>query len=105
MRPTRLIPVAITLAALALSSGPLSAKTPLRDNTAINDQLLVVGLANEIRKTCGSISGRLVKGVSTLRAIHRQALSEGYSKDEIEAYVDNRDEKNRMKARGRAWLA
>lgn len=89
---------------LALAS-PVAAKTPLRDNKAINDQLLVVGLANEIRKRCGSISGRLVKGVTTLRAIHNQALSQGYTKSEIETYVDSDAEKARMKARGRAWLA
>ncbi|MEM7441023.1 MAG: DUF5333 domain-containing protein [Pseudomonadota bacterium] len=96
-------PLALILV-LALAA-PVAAKTPLRDNTKINNQLLVVGLANEIRKRCGTISGRLVKGVSTLRSIHKQALSQGYSKAEIETYVESDAEKARMKQRGRVWLA
>lgn len=99
-----------TVAALAVAlsmalAAPTGAQVPLRDNAAINDRLLVVGLANEIRKRCGSISGRLLKGVSTLRAIHRDAQRQGYTKDQIEAYVDSDAEKARMKARGRVWLA
>lgn len=100
----RITPMLFVTLALALAS-PAAAQVPLRENAAINSQLLTVGLANEIRKRCDTISGRLLKGVTTLRAIHRQALDQGYSKEEIETYVDSRVEKDRMKARGRAWLA
>ena len=97
------IPLALIL--VAALAAPVAAKTPLRENTKINNQLLVVGLANEIRKRCNTISGRLVKGVSTLRAIHNQAISQGYTKAEIETYVESDAEKARMKKRGRTWLA
>lgn len=98
----RAIPAAILAMSLA---APVAANPPLRDNQAINDRLLVVGLANEIRKRCDSISGKLIKGVTTLRAIHRDAVAQGYSRSEIETYVDSDAEKDRMKARGRVWLA
>lgn len=98
------IGMALVLTATLAGAPQAGTQVPLRDNKAINGQLLTVGLANEIRKRCDSISGRLLKGVATLRAIHRQALSEGYTRDEIESYVEDDAEKARMKARGRVWL-
>ena len=83
---------------------PAAAKIPLRDNIQINNQRLIVGIANEIRKRCAGISGRLVKGARILHAIHRQAFDQGYTKTEIETYVASAAEKARMKERGRAWL-
>lgn len=98
----RMILFAAVLSAIAL---PAAALVPLAENREINDRLLAVGLANEIRKRCDEIGGRLLKGVMTLQAIHREALSQGYTREEIEAYVESDAEKARMKARGRAWLA
>lgn len=92
----------ILMVALAI---PAIGKTPLRENSTINNQLLVVGLANEIRKRCDSISGRLLKGASKLRSIQKQAIAQGYSKDEIRTYVESDVEKDRMKEIGRVWLA
>lgn len=80
------------------------ANPPLREVKQINDGLLYVGLADEIRKTCDGISGRMFKGIGRLRSIHRLALDMGYSKGEIEAFVDNRAEKNRLKALGKTYL-
>ena len=80
------------------------ANPPLREVKRINDGLLYVGLADEIRKTCDGISGRIFKGIGRLRSIHRLAQDMGYSKAEIEAFVDNRAEKNRLKALGKTYL-
>lgn len=80
------------------------ANPPLREVKSINDGLLAVGLADEIRKNCSSISGRVFKGVARLRGIHKTAVDMGYSKQEIETFVDSRAEKNRLKARGQAYL-
>lgn len=80
------------------------ANPPLREVKQINDGLLYVGLADEIRKTCDGISGRIFKGIGRLRSIHRLAQDMGYSKAEIEAFVDNRAEKNRLKALGKTYL-
>lgn len=97
----RILMIATVTTMLATSA---LANPPLREVKSINDGLLAVGLADEIRKNCDSISGRLIKGVSRLRSIHKSAVSMGYSKTEIETFVDSRAEKNRLKARGRAYL-
>ncbi|MEJ6708035.1 MAG: DUF5333 domain-containing protein [Amylibacter sp.] len=89
---------------LFLMAGPVSAKPPLREVQSINDGLLVVGIADKIRKNCDSISGNIFKGIARLRSIHKSALKMGYNKEEIEAFVDDRAEKDRLKDRGRAYL-
>ncbi|MCP5073574.1 MAG: DUF5333 domain-containing protein [Rhodobacteraceae bacterium] len=80
------------------------ANPPLREVKHINDGLLVVGLANEIRKNCNSISGRLIKGYTYLKSLERQARSMGYTQAEIDTFVDDRTEKNRLKAKGEKYL-
>ncbi len=97
----RILMIAMLSTMLATSA---MANPPLREVKSINDGLLYVGLADEIRKNCGSISGRIFKGIARLRAIHKSAQDMGYSKQEIETFVDSRAEKDRLKARGRAYL-
>ena len=90
------IPVILATAAVA--------NPPLREVRSINDGLLAVGLADEIRKNCGSISGRILRGIARLRSIHNSAKAMGYSNQEIKVFVDSRAEKNRLKARGKSYL-
>jgi len=80
------------------------ANPPLREVKSINDGLLAVGLADEIRKNCGSISGRILRGIALLRSIQNSARAMGYSDQEIKSFVDSRAEKNRLKARGKSYL-
>ncbi|MDB4558758.1 DUF5333 domain-containing protein [Amylibacter sp.] len=95
--------IVITIMSLTIATSAL-ANPPLRDVKPINDGLLYVGLADEIRKNCKSISGRLFRGVGRLRAIHKSAVDMGYSKSEIETFVESRAEKNRLKALGQSYL-
>ena len=81
-----------------------SANPPLGEVRSINDGLLAVGLADEIRKNCGSISGRILRGIARLRSIQKSARAMGYSDKEIKTFVDSRVEKNRLKARGKSYL-
>ena len=96
--------MAIVLTTALLGSTAL-AKPPLREVKPINDGLLAVGLADEIRKNCGSISGRVIKGLFYLKSLEKQARSMGYTRAEIETFVDNRAEKDRLRARGEIYLA
>tara|TARA_Y100000385_G_C13002185_1_gene597772 strand:+ start:343 stop:822 length:480 start_codon:yes stop_codon:yes gene_type:complete len=98
MRIFLIATIAVFLATAAV------ANPPLREVRSINDGLLAVGLADEIRKNCGSISGRILRGIARLRSIHNSAKAMGYSNQEIKVFVDSRAEKNRLKARGKSYL-
>lgn len=97
-----------TLFAAAIAAGlpaMAGAKPPLREVDEINDQLFYGAVANEIDKYCDSISGRRMKAISVLWSLKSRANDLGYSDKEIRAYVESREEKDRMRARGEAYLA
>lgn len=81
------------------------AKPHLRDVKSINDGLLAVGIADEIRKSCPSISARMFKALRFMNALENQAEAMGYSSTEIKAYVKSPQEKANMRARGEVYLA
>ncbi len=81
-----------------------SAKPAIRDVRELDEGLYTVGLANEIRKKCPKISGRLVKGMTELRRLHTRAIQLGYSEDEIRAHVKSDVEKDRLRARAAKYM-
>ncbi len=100
MRATKVISLILATALLTSAAG---AKPPLRE-TEIDSALLSVGLADEIRKSCPDISARLIRALSTLRAIKARALALGYSEREIDAYRSSPEEKARIRALGEQRL-
>ena len=98
----RLILSTVLLAALAV---PATAKPPLRDVAAIDDGLMAIAIADEIRKSCDDIRARMVRAMSTINDLKSQARALGYSDDEIEDYVTSKSEKARMRSKATAFLA
>ena len=96
--------LAATLSA-ALAAGSAAAKPPLRDVAAIDDGLLAVGVADEIRNLCDSIDARMMTALMRLQGLKSEARSRGYTDKEIERYVTSKAEKARMRRRGEAYLA
>lgn len=94
----------IALLSLGVLAAPVSAKPPLREVAAIDDALLDVGIADAIRKNCPTINARLVRATSFLWKIKGQANDLGYTDAEIDAYRKSDAEKERLKARGRAFF-
>lgn len=81
------------------------AKPPLRDVKEIDDELYYIAIANEISEYCPSISGRRLKAIGVMWGLKSKANNLGYSDDEIRAYVESDAEKDRMRAKGEAYLA
>ena len=63
-----------------------------------------MSVADEIRKRCDSISARIFAGLSLMRELEAKAMERGYSKAEIEAYVTDKEEKRKMRARADAYI-
>lgn len=96
-----ILPIVLSAAIAA----PAIAKPPLRDVAAIDNGLMSVAIADEIRKKCDGISARMVRALSTLEGLKSEARGLGYSNDEIEDYVTSKSEKRRMRAKATAYLA
>lgn len=98
----RLIPAVLALATLA---APVHAKPPLRDVAQIDNALMPIAIANEIRQKCDGINGRLILGFRQLEKLKGMAKDMGYSNEEIDDYVTSKAEKERMRKKAETWLA
>ena len=90
---------------LSLATGPVAAKPHLRDVPEIDDTILAVGIADEIRKNCPTISARMIRAIGVVNGLKPKARELGYSEAEIDAYRKSDTERNRLKAERRAYLA
>ena len=89
----------------AVSANAAAANPPLREVARVDDGLLYVAIANEIRKNCDEISARFGQGIQTLRGLNRYARDLGYSQFEIDAFTDSEFEKDRLRARGALYYS
>jgi len=96
---------ASALIGLALPAAADASKPPLREVPEIADGIFTIVVANEIRKSCDDIGGRIFKGIGEIQRLRARANELGYSDDEIRAVLDSDAEKDRMRARGRDYMA
>ncbi len=96
---------AVMAAGLGASVSAASARPHLREVAEINHGLFAVAIAREIKDYCPTIHARYFRAFNFLSSLKRKARDMGYSDAEIEAYVDNDEEKARLRARGEAYLA
>ena len=87
----------------ALLAAPASAA--LKDERAISEGLIVIGIAYEISEVCPEIDARRLRGLNALLSLRNAARRMGYSNAEIEAYIDDDAEKDRLEAIARDRLA
>ncbi|MFK7938960.1 MAG: DUF5333 domain-containing protein [Roseovarius sp.] len=76
----------------------------LKDEKDLNNGLLVAAVAEKIQRECRSIGARMFKARAYANTLKDQAEGRGYSMDEIEAYVDDSDEKRKMRERRNAYM-
>lgn len=100
--------VIMTLAlSAALSFGamaPSQAAAGMADEADINQGLLMAAIVEKIQRECDTISGRFFKGRSYLNALKDMATDRGYSDAEIEAYINDDQEKAKMRAKRNAYF-
>ncbi len=92
--------IAILTGAVALValSGSLAAKPALKDVAHVRDGIITVGIAYEISEECGSLKPRYIRGWNYLEGLKTHARELGYTNAEIDAYIDDSNEKNRLEA-------
>lgn len=83
---------------------PGASAASLAQETDINERLMEMSVADEIRKRCDSISARMLRGLGLMNQLKAEAVARGYSEAEIEAYVKNKENKRQMRARADAYI-
>ena len=91
---------------VALATGPVfaNAQVGLHAEKDINDGLLVVAVADKIRRACDSISARIFRARSYAISLKELASSRGYTDEEIDAYIENKENKAEMRLRRNAYF-
>ena len=92
------------IAGLVVAAGAAQAKQDLKDLPSVWNGLLNIGIANEIRETCPSISARMVRAALRLNSIQNEAEGMGYSQAEIDAFRKSEANKAAMRAEGEAYM-
>jgi len=96
---------AFVLAATLAAMPAMAQKVPLNQNQHITESLVAGRVADVIRNTCPSISGRLVTAYSKLEDLKQYAIGQGYTEDEVKAFLKNKTEKDRLKGLAADYLA
>ncbi|MFD2440148.1 DUF5333 domain-containing protein [Paracoccus kondratievae] len=79
-------------------SSPAVALEPLSQEKYINDRLIAARIADRIRRTCPSIDGRILYAYGEARKLKRYAEKKGYSRAQIDAFLDSKEDKRRIYA-------
>ncbi|WP_371223569.1 DUF5333 domain-containing protein [Roseovarius sp. 2305UL8-3] len=96
----RMITTCVLSAALSMGLAmPSQAANGLAGEADINNGLLTAAIAEKIQRECRSIGARIFKGRAYLNGLKDLASDRGYSDAEIEAYINNDQEKAKMRER------
>jgi hypothetical protein len=98
--------IAPVILSLGLLAGPAAAnaQSGLAEDTVINDGLLVAAVADKIRRECDTISARYFRARAYLNDLRELAVERGYTEDQVDAYINNSDEKAKMRERRNAYF-
>ncbi len=90
--------------ATTAATAQATAKPGLPAEKEINDGLLVVAVADKIRRECDAISARLFTARAYLTDLKDRAAEQGYSEAEIDSYINNDEEKAKMRMKRNAYF-
>ena len=106
INPTPLhVSFAAAVFALCVTAATAQTAVPLNKEPHINQSLVAVAVGNAIRKTCPSISARMLVALSKGRDLQKYALDKGYTKAQMDAFLDDGTEKSRVKALAADYMA
>ncbi len=77
----------------------------LRNDSRIHNGLLVIMIGSHIQDTCPTIEARNFAATTFMFGLARHAMSLGYSRAQVEEYVDNEDERARFEELARTYFA
>ena len=78
---------------------------PLGEVDVVTEGLIQTAIAYEIDRVCDELDGRRLQGIAYLWSLHGQARRLGYSSDEIDAFIDDDAEKDRLEGIARERLS
>ena len=90
---------------LALPLPALADLPPLGQVSTVWEGLVTVAIAYEIGERCDDVDARIFVGLAYLGDLKAEARRLGYTDDQIDAFIDDEAEKDRLEAVARERLA
>ena len=84
---------------------PAAALEPLSQERYINDRLIAARIADRIRRECPTLDARVLYAFTQARALERYALDKGYTRQQVDAFMDDRAERQRIYAVAEDYMA
>lgn len=100
----RVLMPALLTASLAAGAVAAQNRLPLNEEPHINDSLISAAIGELIRRNCSSISPRYLVVFSKIRALESYARDKGYTEEEVEAFLDDKDEQKRVRRAAMSYL-
>lgn len=100
---TYALPIGLVLG-FAIAAGSTALAQSLRDVPVVTEGLITAAIAWEIGDKCDDLDARLLRGVAFLNGLKDHARGLGYSNADIDAFVDDKAEKDRLESEARARL-
>jgi len=93
--------------ATSLAASAVAAQTPppLNQEQHINDSLIAAAIGELIMRRCDSISPRYLVVYTKVKALEKYARDLGYTEEEVEVFLDDKDEKRRVRRAALDYLA
>lgn len=96
---------AVVFALSGPASGPAWSQVALNQNAHITESLVAAKVGDIIRNTCASISARYVVVYQKMGELEDYARAQGYTEDQVRAFLKDKAEKQRIAALAEAYLA
>ncbi len=101
---TSLLATLALLTGFAVVAGATAARSELRNEPSVTEGLIAVAIAYEIGERCDDLSARRLTGINYLFSLKAEAERLGYTDAEIDAFVDDDAEQDRLEAIARTRL-
>jgi hypothetical protein len=106
LETTKMVILKNTLSAAVLGAVmATSATANPGDVTRVTEGIIAAGMAVELDDNCGDVSVRMLRGLNFLQGLKSALRDEGYSNAEIDAWIDDDGEKDRLEAIARQRLS
>lgn len=97
-------PLALGLLAALPTVAAAQDLPPLGQVEVITEGLINTAIAYELDRKCDELEGRRLQGIAFLWSLESEARQLGYSRQEIEAFIDDDEEKDRLEGIARERL-
>ena len=105
MRAPLALALALVLAGPALGSTQAEANAALRGDAEIWGGLVALAIAKEVSDRCPTLEARTFRGQTYVLGLYNRARSLGYARSQIMAFIDDEDEKARLRRQVTEWFA